>query len=412
MKICMITDTYHPGFDGIVRYLDYLIPELLQKGYEVTVVCPWYKGEPHYSSPQPGFEIIRTTTTRFRSNAYYWAVPDWRLIKAIIQSDFVVLHSLMPLGLAGGLLSKLFRKKIGFWCHHDERVILNDIFHLPPILIRFLYKCIRKVYTKLVDVFFHATERFRRKLVSFGAPSDKTHHTPFAINTHKFHPEPEIDLRKRHNIPSDGIIACYLGRLSVEKNVDNILLALDTAMEDVPNLYALIVGSGPDREKYMSLSRKHNDRFIFTGFIPENELQSHYAVSDIFVTPTLNESSCFTVFESMTCNVPVITSEKDHDPEIIDKENALLVHDVLNPAEISKNLLMLATNESFRQRIGRNGQNLILSRTWENHAERFIFGLNSISPKDKPAIALQKVEQVPHNQAEHAQEHIKKSIGL
>ncbi len=406
----MITDTYHPGFDGIVRYLDYLIPQLLQKGYEVSVVCPWFKGHERYSSPEKGFEIIRTTTTRFRSNAYYWAIPDWRLIKAIIQSDFIVLHSLMPLGLAGGLLAKLFRKKIGFWCHHDERVIFKDILQLPPFLIRLLYKFIGKFYAKIVDVFFHATERFRRKLVYFGAPSDKTHHTPFAINTSKFHSEPEIDLRKRHNIPSDGVIACYLGRLSVEKNVDNILLALDGAMEEVPNLYALIVGGGPDEEKYLSLPRNNNDRFIFTGFIPESELQSHYATSDIFVTPTLNESSCFTVFESMTCNVPVITSAMDHDPDIIDRVNALLVHDVLDPSEIKDNLLRLATNESFRKRVAANGQKLILSRTWESHSERFIYGMNTaVSANIIQKRSIAKVDTIPKSQSKQKAPHVKKS---
>ncbi len=409
----MITDTYHPGFDGIVRYLDYLIPQLLQKGHEVSVVCPWFKGNQHYSSPEEGFEIIRTTTTRFRSNAYYWAIPDWRLIKAIIQSDFIVLHSLMPLGLAGGLVAKLFRKKIGFWCHHDERVIFNDILQLPSFLVRLFYKFIEKFYTKIVDVFFHATERFRRKLVYFGAPSDKTHHTPFAINTSKFHSEPEIDLRKRYSIPSDAIITCYLGRLSVEKNVDNILLALDAAMEDVPNLFALIVGGGPDEEKYLALPRKNNERFIFTGFIPENELQSHYATSDIFVTPTLNESSCFTVFESMTCNVPVITSAMDHDPDIIDRENALLVYDVLNPSEIKENLLRLATNESFRKRIAMNGQKLISSRTWENHSERFVYGMNTVfsaNVKHKKSVA--RVATIPKNHSKRKLGRIKKSIGL
>ncbi len=409
----MITDTYHPSFDGIVRYLDYLIPELLQKGYEITVVCPWFQGEKHYSSPEEGLEIIRTTTTRFRSNAYFWAIPDWRLIKAIIQSDFVVLHSLMLLGATGGFLAKLFRKKIGFWCHHDERVILNDIFHLPPFLVSFLYKSMRKFYTKIVNVFFYATERFRRKLVSFGAPSDKTHHTPFAIDTSKFHSEPEIDLRLRYNIPTDSIIACYLGRLSVEKNVNNILLALDDAMDEIPNLYALIVGGGPDEEKYLSLPRKNDDRFIFTGFIPENELQSHYATSDIFVTPTLNESSCFTLFESMTCCVPVITSAIDHDPDIIDRENALLVHDVLNPSEITENLLLLATNESFRKRIATNGQELILSRTWENHSERFIFGMNTIfSTNVKNKNSIPKVATIPRNQAKNKLNYIKKSLGV
>ena len=405
MKICMITDTYHPGFDGIVRYLDYLIPKLLEKGHQVTVVCPWFSGEKHYDSSQEGLTIVRSTNSRIRSNAYYFAIPDWRLLKAIKESDFVILHSLMPLGLFGGLIAKLFRKNIGFWCHHDERVILNDIMNFKPLLVNFLYKLMRKFYTKIVDVFFHATERFRRKLVSFGAPQEKIIHTPFAINTSKFHPTPEIDLRSRYNIPSDAVIATYLGRLSIEKNVDNILIALDKAMDELPNLFALIVGGGPDKDKFLSLKRKNNNRFIFTGFIPEEELQSHYAVSDLFVTPTLNESSCFTVFEAMTCKIPIITSEKDHDPDIIHMENALLVRDVLNTNEIKEKIFLLADNAKFRHFVGFNGYKLISSRTWENHANKFLKALDSHyydkskaqSKKFKPEITLKikkKISQI------------------
>ena len=187
MKICMITDTYHPGFDGIVRYLDYLVPKLIEKGHQITIVCPWFDGEKHYSSPSPGLDIIRTTTTRFQSNAYFWAVPDWRLVKAIKGADIVVLHSLMPLGLFGGLIAKVFRKKIGFFCHHDERVILNDIVGLKPIIVRFLYKLIHKFYTKVVDVFFHATERFKRKMISFGAPQEKIIHSEQSPTMHLWH---------------------------------------------------------------------------------------------------------------------------------------------------------------------------------------------------------------------------------
>ncbi len=376
MKICMITDTYHPTFDGIVRYLDYLIPELLKQGHKVSIICPHFKGEKHISFPRENLKIIRTFTTRFKVNAYVFALPDWRLTRAIRKSDIVVLHSLMPLGTVGGLVAKFFRKKVGLFCHHDERVILQDIIKLRPFFVRFLFWLIRKYYTKIVNVFFHATERFRRKLVWFDAPEDKIYHTPFAINSNSFHPKPEFDLRKRYNLPEEGIISCYLGRLSVEKNVDNIISAMDDAMDQNPNLYGLMVGGGPNEELFINHPRKNNDRFIFTGFVPEKELQSHYAVCDMFVTPTLNESSCFTVFEAMTCQVPVITAEKDHDPDIIHGTNALLINDVLNHHEIKENILRLANDKALRETIALNGQKLIASRTWQNHAEKFLVGIN------------------------------------
>jgi len=374
----MITDTFHPGFDGIVRYLDYLIPELIQKGHEVTLVCPHFRGEKHHSSPQAGFNIVRTWTTRFKINAYFFAIPDWRLVRAIRKSDIVILHSLMPLGTFGGLLAKVFRKKVGLFCHHDERVILQDIVHLPRFLVRFLFWLIRKYYTKIVNVFFCATERFRRKLIWFDAPEDKIFRAPFAIDKKSFHPEPEINLRKRHELPTNAVICSYLGRLSVEKNVDNIIKAMDAAMDEMPNLFSMIVGSGPDKEKFISQPRRNQDRFIFTGFIPEEELQSHYATSDIFCTPTLNESSCFTVFEAMTCCVPIITSEKDHDPDIIHKENALLINDVLNFKEIKENILLLGREEELRKSIAHNGQALVNSRTWGFHADVFLKGIECV----------------------------------
>ncbi|MHA1532207.1 MAG: glycosyltransferase family 4 protein [Candidatus Heimdallarchaeota archaeon] len=389
LKICMITDTYHPSFDGIVRYLDYLIPELIKKGHEVTLVCPHFRGEKHSSSPQPGFTIIRTWTTRFKINVYHFAIPDWRLVRAIRKSDIVILHSLMPLGTFGGLLAKVFRKKVGLFCHHDERVILQDIIHLPKFLVRFLFWLIRKYYTKIVNVFFCATERFRRKLIWFDAPEDRIFRAPFAIDKKSFHPKPETNLRKRHELPKNAVICSYLGRLSVEKNVDNIIRAMDDAMDEIPNLFSMIVGGGPDKEKILNQRRRNEERFIFTGFIPEEELQSHYATSDIFVTPTLNESSCFTVFEAMTCRVPIITSEKDHDPDIVHKDNALLISDVLDHNEIKENILLLAKNEVLRQSIAIKGQELVNNRTWGFHADVFLRGIEETM--DEPTRKVRKI---------------------
>lgn len=378
MKICMVTDTFHPIFDGIVRYLDYLIPELLSQGHQVTIVCPHSRGYKHFEYPSKNLRIVRTCTTPFKVNAYYFAFPDWRLFRAVKQADFVILHSLMPLGIAGGLLAKMFRKKVGLFCHHDERVILQDVIKAKPLIIRFSFRLIWKFYRSIVNVFFHATERFRRKLIFFGVPSEKIVHTPFAINKKSFHSKPDINLRQRYNLPSNALLVTYLGRLSVEKNVNNIIKAMDAAMNEHPNLYAMIVGGGPDKEKFINLERNNNDRFIFTGFIPENELQSHYASSDIFVTPTLNESSCFTVFEAMTCQVPILTAAKDHDPDIIHKQNALLINDVLDYQEIKENILLIAKDSELRHLIALNGYRLIQNRTWKNHADKFLFALDDI----------------------------------
>ncbi|MEA2071110.1 MAG: glycosyltransferase family 4 protein [Asgard group archaeon] len=379
----MITDTYHPIFDGIVRYLDYLIPELEQLGSEISVVCPWFKGEKHFSTPSTTLTIIRTMTTRIRSNAYYWAVPDWRLIKAVKEADVVVLHSLMPLGLFGGLIAKLFNKPIALFCHHDERVILKQNIKLQQFFREFLYKLISKFYSKIVDIFFCATERFRRKLLFFHTPNEIIHYLPFAINQKRFHPRSQYNIREKYNLPKNAILATYLGRLSIEKNVDRILLAIDKAIIKNKLLYGLIVGTGPDSKLLKEMQLKHSERFIFTGFIPEKELQSHFASSDVFVTPTFNESSCFTVFEAMACGAPVITSAKDHDPDIIHQHNSLLINNIENVQEITDNILKIINSEALQKKLQKNAFKLISTRSWTYHAKKFNQILESILDNKK-----------------------------
>ncbi|MHA1186606.1 MAG: hypothetical protein ACTSSK_06965, partial [Candidatus Heimdallarchaeota archaeon] len=70
---------------------------------------------------------------------------------------------------------------------------------LNKFIRNILYKRMTSFYRRIVDVFFHATERFKRKLLFFDAQIEKINHTPFAINNKTFHPTPEFNLRERYN---------------------------------------------------------------------------------------------------------------------------------------------------------------------------------------------------------------------
>ncbi|MHA1185822.1 MAG: glycosyltransferase, partial [Candidatus Heimdallarchaeota archaeon] len=91
----------------------------------------------------------------------------------------------------------------------------------------------------------------------------------------------------------------------------------------------------------------------------------------------LHESSCFTVFEAMACQVPVITSHYRHDKDIIHKENAVLVKELLNPVAIKDSILMLIRDEKLRAKIAKSGKKLIDSRSWRNHAKAILDGIRA-----------------------------------
>jgi glycosyltransferase involved in cell wall biosynthesis len=385
MKFCFLIDSYHPITDGVVTYLDYVVPALIDLGHEVSLVVPWFGGTEHYEYPYEGCTVIRCFNTRIYTEGYWLALPDWRLFKAVKQADFVVVHSIMFLGGLGGILARLLNKKIGLFVHQDERVILRNVLGTPEPLWNLTITALSKIiYSWVIDVFFHATERFKQKLLELGVSEEKVFHTPFAINQERFHPdEGDYDIRARHGIPKDAVVSVYVGRLAKEKNVNNLLEGVDRALEEEPNLWGLFVGGGPDWDYYANYPYKNKDRMVFTGFVSDEELHSHYVAGDFFSNPSLNESSCFTVFEAMSCQIPVMTSEYKHDPDIIHKENAILVENIFDPDEIKKYVLLLARDEQLREKLGRNGKKLVEERTWRHHALCFLKGVNYAIKKDQ-----------------------------
>ncbi len=377
MKFCFVVDSYKPILDGVTRYFDGIIPVLVKYGHEVILVCPHIPGTKKIEKPYNGFTVFRCFNPGIYTTGYFAALPDRNLVRAIRESDFILIHSLATLGVIGGFIARFFRKKTGLFVHQDERIILQNVLKNPKWLTNFTVLLIAKIfYPVFIDVFFCATERFKGKLLDYFVPENKIYFTPLAIDTEYFSRNNYIyNIRERYSIPKDAIVAIYVGRISPEKNITNLIKAMDLALDEEPKLYALFVGKKTD----MSLVNdklKNKDRIIFTGFVPDKELPSFYCSADFFTSPSLNESSCFTVYEAMSCGLPVITSKYRHDKDIIDSENAILVRNILDPISIKKSILLLARDKNLRKKISYNSKKVIESRSWEFHAQKFLHGVN------------------------------------
>ena len=384
MKICFIVDSYKPIYDGVVRYFDSVIPALIEAGHEVSLVCPHIPGTEKFEHPYKGLEVIRCFTPGFYTQGYYVALPDRELVKAVKKSDYVVIHSLATLGVIGGFIARFCRKKTGLFVHQDERLVMLEMLNDPLWITNFTVSLISEIfYPCFIDAFFCATVRFKGKLLDYKVPEEKIFFTPFAIDSKRFNPNNKsVNIRERHNIPNDAIVSLFVGRVSVEKNIKNLILAMDLAMNEIPNLYALFVGKKTD----ISLIPKklqNPERMIFTGFVPDEELPCYYAYSDFFSSPSINESTCFTVFEAMSSGLPVITSEYRHDNDIIHMENAILIKNLRKIEDIKESILLLTTDEKLRKKIGMNGKKLIDSRTWKNHVLEFERGIKYAFSKQK-----------------------------
>lgn len=104
-----------------------------------------------------------------------------------------------------------------------------------------------------------------------------------------------------------GTRALYVGRLSVEKNVDTLIRIWKHLEADVPGAELTIVGDGPARQSLTAAAAGCN--ITFTGFMHGEELARAYADADIFVFPSNTETLGQTVLEACASGVvPIITN--------------------------------------------------------------------------------------------------------
>jgi glycosyltransferase involved in cell wall biosynthesis len=100
----------------------------------------------------------------------------------------------------------------------------------------------------------------------------------------------------------------YAGRVAKEKNIGFIITLMPQWLEKRPDLVLLIVGNGPDIDYYKDEAERSGvgENCVFTGYLERNELSLCYAVSDIFVFPSLTETQGLVTIEAMLSGIPVV----------------------------------------------------------------------------------------------------------
>lgn len=140
-------------------------------------------------------------------------------------------------------------------------------------------------------------------------------------------------LRKKYNIDKNFVL--YVGGFSPRKNILGLIEAfslLPTSLKD--NIYLVITGNkGISYERYLNRARELNieDKVIFTGFIPLEDLPIFYNACETLVYPSFYEGFGLPPLEAMACGVPVIASNRTSLPEVC-KDSALLI----NPSDVQE----------------------------------------------------------------------------
>lgn len=267
--LVLVTDAWEPQVNGVVRTYQRLVGRLRESGWRVTIIHP---GEFH-CIPLPSDPLIAIA-------ANPWPKLTRRLKS--LKPDYIHLATEGPLGMTA-------RR----WCgHHHYRFTTSFHTKFPEFI--FERMGIPLFFTYGMAKWFHnrasatlvPTPSLLKDLEARGFTQCRqwTH----GVDTERFHPS------KREKLEYPGPILLYVGRVSVEKNLE-AFLSLKTPGTK------LIVGDGPARAE---LEPKYPGA-IFLGIRQGEELARLYASADVFVFPSRTDTFGLVLLEALASGTPI-----------------------------------------------------------------------------------------------------------
>src|SRR3989337_2732914 len=111
---------------------------------------------------------------------------------------------------------------------------------------------------------------------------------------------------------------------------------------------------------------RYEDRIIFLGNVPYEELPFLYSACMIFVYPSICESFGMTLVEAMACGAPVLASKVEPMMEIC--ADAAMYFDPTNPAAIADVIHKTLLDKNIVSKLKINSLTRAKDFSWENTA--------------------------------------------
>ena len=154
----------------------------------------------------------------------------------------------------------------------------------------FVYRQVRRLEEDVVrrsDRVVCICEGLRRDLESRGIDSRKITVVKNGVESELFTPRSkESELAERYGLAGKRVLG-FIGSFFYYEGLPELIECAARLREARDDFKVLLVGSGEDAENARSLvaSQGLDDVVIFTGRVPHDEIQDHYALVDVFVYP-------------------------------------------------------------------------------------------------------------------------------
>ncbi|MBR1865809.1 MAG: aldo/keto reductase [Lachnospiraceae bacterium] len=312
MNIGLFTDTYYPELNGVANSVFLLKQELEKKGHNVYVI----------TTKTPGAPASEKGVFRVPSKAWD-PIPERRIGMVYhpriamqihkMKLDIIHTHTEFSVGMFGRIMAhEMFIPVV-----HTYHTIYEDYTHYIKKYIssekraRQFVKQFSKFSVRGAEELIVPTEKVARLMRRYGVKPD-INVIPTGIDLKRFQVQDseaaKLRLKLMLGIPREHKVVLYLGRVSEEKNIDELMEYFDHYVDRRQAVTFLIVGDGPYRSvlERMAKGKKHRKQIRFAGAKPWDEITHYYQLADVFVSASTSETQGLTYIEALASGLPVV----------------------------------------------------------------------------------------------------------
>ena len=291
MKILHVSHNFYPVMGGMERNIEDICRGLIELGHRSDVCClrvPGTAGRETYN----GIDIHRVRAASFR---FYKIAPQ--VMRLARKYNIVHVHGLGffsdMLGLAK--MAGLLRPGLVLSTH-------GGIFHTRSMWP------VKKAY-------FHIWSRLPLRGFDMVVAVSKSDMQLFSCIAKRMTLIPDtIDFQRFSRIkrrPENGVFI-FVGRLSRNKRIDNLIRAFALVAKSRPGFMLFIIGDDWDgqkmRLKQMASKEGIEGRVVFTGSVDDENLMRYYQRAQFFMSASEYEGFGISVLEAMAAGVPVMVN--------------------------------------------------------------------------------------------------------
>ena len=410
MRVGIFTDTYLPYVSGLVTSELMLKKSLEKLGCEVFIVTANLENFKYISDKEN--KIIKIPGVPIGIyDARLTGIYSVSAVNEIKKWDLDIIHTQTEFGI--GTFGRIVAKQLNIPLVHTYHTMYEDYIyyitrgHFDKTSKKFV-EYLTKFYCdatvtelivpsrKIYNLFKNKYE-VNKKINIIGTGMDLERFDKNNFDSKKIN-----KLKNKYKINCNEFVIGSVSRLAKEKNIDKVINTFKKVLEKIPNAKLLLVGDGPDKENYISLVNELNlnDKVIFVGKVPIEEVQIYYQLMDIFVTFSVTETQGLTVLEAMASSLPVLAIKDDSFIDaVIDKKNGFLFN---KDEEFIDYVYKLYSDKNLYKRQSKYSKELSFNHSKDSFGNEVLnvyidaiekYKKNKLIPNIKNAINVNKIKE-------------------